>query len=77
MKLLRTFCFLTNTSLVGPHSKVLSLVSLIGRTVCFTAVSFNNLCSYYESEELFFYAVISVCIKYIFLELSRPLNKAN
>ena len=90
MKLLPT-AFLQRALLVGPHSEVLSLGSLIRRTVCCTVVSFNNwfificvLSTNFTSVFFlfclflcFFQALISVCIKYIFLELSRSPNKAN
>ena len=91
MKLLPT-AFLQRALLVGPHSEVLSLGSLIRRTVCCTVVSFNNwfificvLSTNFKSVFFFcfvlfvcfFQALISICIKYIFLELSRSPSKAN
>ena len=92
MKLLPT-AFLQRALLVGPHSEVLSLGSLIRRTVCCTVVSFNNwfificvlstnftsvfVCLFVCLFVCCFQALISVCIKYIFLELSRSPSKAN
>ena len=76
MKLLPT-AFLQRALLVGPHSEVLSLGSLIRRTVCCTVVSFNNwfificvLSTNFTSVFFFCLFVLLVCLFFSGVNLS-------